>query len=44
MIKHHSDNEQTSMMFEDGSFFRIEAAEILCMVCLPQEEHIFRKK
>ena len=25
-------------------FLAIEAAETLCMVCLPSEEHIFRKK
>ena len=25
-------------------FMTIEAAETLCMVCLPPEEHIFRKK
>ena len=25
-------------------FLTIEAAETLCMVCLPPEEHIFRKK
>ena len=25
-------------------FFTIEAAGTLCMICLPPEEHIFRKK
>ena len=35
---------QRLRVFEDGSFFTIEAAETLCMVCLPPEEHISRKK
>ena len=25
-------------------FLTVEAAETLCMVCVPTEEHIFRKK
>ena len=31
-------------MFEDRRFLTIEAAETLCMLCLPPEKHILRKK
>ena len=27
-------------IFEDGSFLTMKAAETLCTVCLPPEEHI----
>ena len=40
----HSKNRETVKNVRGWQILTIEAAETLCMICLPPEEHIFRKK